>query len=293
MDGIYLCKKELEAMNGIPNLQSILYIKGLRPYMDFKTGIVGQVRGISWQSLREALYVEPAAGIVGSGSPSRQQVRTAANGLMRVGLITSMSIGKQLIFKCVLAETDITKKNKVNTKSTREVNTLKPNTVARSSYKVNTPKTGEVNTPPSVRDLKTSTSSESSPLLDDDDKNLIYSKKLSAQEISAINKLLRGFDANTSQMMLDELAGHMAAKQITSPVGYFRAIVRDAKTGIFQPERALKVVQGRKNELARKKQMENSAASVTKSTTLSDAKKPREAKFSISEKLKDLNRLAS
>lgn len=303
--GIYLNSNELEAMVGIQHLQKLVYTHGIRPYMDFATGIVGIKRGISWQSISEALYVEPAPGIKG-GSPKKHPIRTAVDGLIRAGLLQPMSTPKKLIFKCLLAETDISKKNKDGTKLAREVVTqknvnrilVKVNSEANSSHgdrasknvEYGTYKNAKGGTPPSIRDLKTSTSSESSPLQDDDDRNFIFSKKLSAQEISVIKKLLRGFDADASQILLDELAGHMAAKQINSPVGYFRTIIRDAKAGIFQPERAIKVAQGRKNELAVKKQMESSAASVTKNTSLSEAKKPKEAKFSISEKLKDLNK---
>lgn len=283
-----MCSKEQEAMNGIPHLQSILYVKGLRPHMDIKTGIVGKVRGISWQSLREALYVEPAAGIVDSGSPSKQQVRTAANGLMRVGLITSMSIGKKLIFKCVLAETDITKQNKVNTKLTREVNTLKPNTEAKSSYKVNTPKTVEVNTPPRIRDLKSSTSSENSPLQDDDDKILIFPIKLNSKESDAIRNMLKGFNRDQSQIMLDELSGHMSAKQINSPVGYFRTIVIDAKNGLFQPERAHRVAAGRANQLAIQKQIAESSSLNSKNKINSPVNK--KTRPSLHEALKNSNK---
>lgn len=282
-----MCSREQEAMNGIPHLQCILYIKALRPYMDIQTGIVGKARGISWQSIREALYVEPGAGLVDSGSPSKQQVRTAANGLIKAGLITSMSVGKQLIFKCVLAETDITKQNKVNTKSTRQVNTLEPNREAKSNQKVNTYKSGEVNTPPGIRDIKSSTSSENSISQDEDDKILIFPNKLNDKEILAIRNLLKSFDRNTAQAMLDELAGHMAVKQITSPIGYFRTIVKDAKAGIFHPERGLRVAIARKNQLAIQKQISESSTSVTKNSKLPCAKKQKHLKPNLRDFLKN------
>lgn len=276
-------------MNGIPHLQCILYVKGLRPYMDIQTGIVGIARGISWQSIREALYVEPAAGIVDSGSPSKQQVRTAANGLIKAGLITSMSMGKRLIFKCILAETDISKQNKVNTKSTRQVNTLKVNTEAKSSYQVNTLKAREVNTPPRIRDIKSSTSSKTSTLQDEDDKVLIFSNKLNEQEVSAIRNLLKSFNSDTAQAMLDELAGHMAVKQINSPVGYFRTIVRDAKAGIFKSERGIRVAMARSNQIAIQKQIAESSASVTK-RHVATAKKLSPLKTNLVDFLKNTNK---
>jgi len=290
-------------MVGIPHLQRITYTHGLRPYMDFSTGIVGIKRGISWQSLREELYVEPSNGIKG-GSPSKHQVRTAVDGLERIGLLQLMSIDKKLILKCLLAETDITKQNKVGTKLAREVGTPKngnvvsliANTEANFSRndstpkntEVGTPKNGEVGTPPSVRDLKSSTSSEKVALQDDDDKNLIFHKNLNAQEIAKMRTMLKSFDSNKAQIMLDELAGHMLAKQIESPVGYFRTIVRDAKNGSFQPERALRVAEGRARQIAIQKQIaESSSASITKKLADQDVKTPKKERPSLTEMLKN------
>lgn len=279
--GIYLNTKELEAMVGIQHLQKLVYTHGIRPYMDFATGIVGIKRGISWQSISEALYVEPAAGIKG-GSPKKHPIRTAVDGLVRVGLLQPMSTPKKLIFKCLLAETDISKQNKDGTKLAREVGTpkngnlitVKSNTEVNQSHsdgvskniEGGTLKNDKGGTPPSVRDLKSSTSSENVASQDDDDNVLIFPSKLNAKETEAIRKLLKSFDSSQSQVMLDELSGHMSAKQINSPVGYFRAIVRDAKSGIFQPERAHRVAEGRARQLAIQKQ-------IAESTSLNSEKK--------------------
>ena len=32
---------ELEALCGLPHIQQLVYLRGIRPYMDVKTGIVG------------------------------------------------------------------------------------------------------------------------------------------------------------------------------------------------------------------------------------------------------------
>lgn len=304
--GIYLNTKELEAMVGIQHLQKLVYTHGIRPYMDFATGIVGIKRGISWQSISEALYVEPAPGIKG-GSPKKHPIRTAVDGLVRVGLLQPMSTPKKLIFKCLLAETDISKQNKDGTKLAREVGTpkngnritVKANIETNHSHsdgvskniEVGTLKNGKVGTPPSVRDLKSSTSSENSPLQDDDDKDLIFPTKLNSKERDAIRNLLKGFNRNQSQVMLDELSGHMSAKQINSPVGYFRTIVRDAKSGIFQPERAHRVAEGRARQLAIQKQHMASQNSVpTNKPASNDVKKNRKDKPSLVSYLKNKNK---
>lgn len=93
---------ELAAMSGLPHIQQLAYLRGIRPYMDVKTGITGIKRRISYQSISEQLYIEPHQGIK-SQSFSRDQVRRAVSGLVRAGMIEVQSDGMQLILKCPLA----------------------------------------------------------------------------------------------------------------------------------------------------------------------------------------------
>ena len=93
---------ELEVICGLPHIQQLTYLRGIRPYMDVKTGLVGIKRRISYQSIAEQLYVEPHQGIK-SQSFSRDQVRRAVSGLVRTGIIEVQSEGMQLILKCKLA----------------------------------------------------------------------------------------------------------------------------------------------------------------------------------------------
>jgi len=117
---IRLNDEELAAMEGLPHIHRCLYIFGIRQYMDYETGITGIKRGISWQSLREELYVEPHQGRIGSGSPSKDQVIRAAEFLEKNGVIKNMSEGKRLIFKCVLATQDKSAQNKPATNPLRQ-----------------------------------------------------------------------------------------------------------------------------------------------------------------------------
>jgi hypothetical protein len=66
-------ENELAALCGLPHIQQLAYIRGIRPYMDVKTGVVGVKRRISHQSIAEQLYIEPHQGIK-SQSWSRDQV---------------------------------------------------------------------------------------------------------------------------------------------------------------------------------------------------------------------------
>jgi len=95
-------ENELAALCGLPHIQQLAYLRGIRPYMDVKTGVVGVKRRISHQSIAEQLYIEPHQGIK-SHTWSRDQVRRAVSGLARAGVITLQSEGLHLILKCQLA----------------------------------------------------------------------------------------------------------------------------------------------------------------------------------------------
>ncbi|HAT8721635.1 TPA: hypothetical protein JBA25_16320, partial [Legionella pneumophila] len=101
----------------------ITYLRGIRPYMDRNTFIVGIKRRISYQSLAEVLYIEPHQGITESGSPSRQQIRRAIKGLERSGLLAIQSFDKHLILKCLLADISYSVQNKPDTKPTQQADT--------------------------------------------------------------------------------------------------------------------------------------------------------------------------
>jgi len=126
---IKLNNAELERLRGVRHEVFVLYVR-LRERMDYATGLVGQRHGcgVSWQGLREDLYVEPHKGYE-SGSPSKDALRRMGAALVRLGLLLNLSVGKRLIFKCVLADADYSAKNKAATKppypDTIEADTLK------------------------------------------------------------------------------------------------------------------------------------------------------------------------
>lgn len=55
MEFIIITHRELFALSGLPYLQQLAYLHGIKPYVDYKTGVVGIRRGISYQSLSKAL----------------------------------------------------------------------------------------------------------------------------------------------------------------------------------------------------------------------------------------------
>ena len=109
--------KELSALNGLPHLQRLVYLQGIRPYVDYKTGIAGIKRGISYQSIAESLYVEPHPGVK-SVSYNKEQLRRAIKNLERIGLISIKSGDWQLVIHCILVTADNSVQNKADTMST-------------------------------------------------------------------------------------------------------------------------------------------------------------------------------
>ena len=116
--------EELAALCGLPHIQQLTYLRGIRPYMDIKSGITGVKRRISYQSIAEQLYIEPHQGIK-SQSFSRDQVRRAVSGLQRSGMIEIHSVGKQLIVKCLLASQYFSVQNKAAINPPQKAN-IKP-----------------------------------------------------------------------------------------------------------------------------------------------------------------------
>ncbi|MFO3122378.1 hypothetical protein SCQ99_14800 [Legionella pneumophila serogroup 1] len=115
--------EELAALYGLPHAQQLAYLRGIRPYMDVKTGVVGLKRRISLQSLAEELYIQPHQGVKAE-KYSRAQARRALAALERVGLITLQSEDLQLIVKCNLATLGYFTQNKPITNPSQKADTF-------------------------------------------------------------------------------------------------------------------------------------------------------------------------
>lgn len=115
--------EELGVLYGLPHIQQLIYLRGIRPYMDVQTGMVGIKRGISYQSIAEQLHIEPHPGIK-SSSYSRAQIRRALASLERAGLITLKSHDLKLILKCELATLGYFVQNKPVIKPSQKADTF-------------------------------------------------------------------------------------------------------------------------------------------------------------------------
>lgn len=111
--------EELEVLSGhgassLSHAAKLAYILGIRPFMDFETGLVGYKRRVSYQSLRELLEVAP---VPGSHREERQlktdELRTLLRELERVGLIRWIrSRDRGLFFECLAAHRGSPSKNR-------------------------------------------------------------------------------------------------------------------------------------------------------------------------------------
>lgn len=119
---------ELDALAGLPHLTQLIYFRAIRPEMDFKSGLVGlrsnRTKKISYQSISEAVFVEPATGRVKPEKEQKGKLRHAVGQLVNAGLLEVISpanpTSRQLIFKCLLADVGYSVQNKDSTPPTHQ-----------------------------------------------------------------------------------------------------------------------------------------------------------------------------
>jgi len=107
------------ALQGIPLAAQLLYLRGIRPFMDYQTGIVGIKRKISLNGLTDILHVEAHQGCK-EERHSKQQVRRLLEWLIRSGLLERRSIEREsLIFFLPMADKNKSVQKKADTKPTQ------------------------------------------------------------------------------------------------------------------------------------------------------------------------------
>jgi hypothetical protein len=152
---------EDEALMGLPWMAQLLYLRCLRPYMDYASGIVGVKRGVSYQGMAETLYREPGQGKQEHGSPTLMALRHALTLLERAGLLRRITADRRLIFELVLAHRDDSASEKWNRRAT-DVQQTKCNTaiIITDNYlddygnrRATDPNSEKCNTPP-ISDIR-------------------------------------------------------------------------------------------------------------------------------------------
>lgn len=264
---ILINEHELDALDGLPHLAVVLYMKAIRPYMDYATGITGIKRGISYQSIAEQLYIEPEQGRHNSGKPTKSTIRNAVKSLIKEGLLKIIPADKKLIFACLLAETDKSVLNNNDTSTTQqndtaaaqalaavqqELSQLKQamNDIPNSNNSVTPPVSGEsISLTTTTKDLKTVSEKQTPPQVvggGEMDK-LVFDKKLTDREQAAIRKALPATDLETAQALIDELAGVLRSpkQDIKNAVSYFAGMVKRFNAGEFVPTAGIAIAEAR------------------------------------------------
>jgi hypothetical protein len=101
--------QEDSALQGLPLIEQVIYLRGLRRFMNYKTGVVGdRHRRISYQSIAETLHTEPTSGRHKDkyADISFTNIRTALKNLEKVGLLERLGNKTNLVFFLPIATTD-------------------------------------------------------------------------------------------------------------------------------------------------------------------------------------------
>lgn len=103
MASIKLNQAELDALSGLSHPAFRLYVAAIRPRMDYATGLVGKRVGISWQALREWMYVEARPGVK-AVTHTESTVRRLVKQLVKHGLLREIGDRFRIAFACPLAD---------------------------------------------------------------------------------------------------------------------------------------------------------------------------------------------
>ncbi|MGO4577895.1 hypothetical protein AB4Z48_17765 [Cupriavidus sp. 2TAF22] len=102
---IKLTIAELQALAGAGADAVNVYVMGIRPRMDYRTGVVGRTVAISYQAIKEWTERLARPG-VRFFAYSRDQIRRLVDQLVNLGLVRKEGGHRELVLRCLLADTD-------------------------------------------------------------------------------------------------------------------------------------------------------------------------------------------
>lgn len=115
---------EDEAMDYLPHLDQIIYLRGIRRRMDYQTGIAGMTAPISYGWLAQLCEVRPRAcsTMRPPPRPDKNALRSAFDRLEAAGLIRRIRDHglKSLVFECLLADRGSSVRNMSHPSATHE-----------------------------------------------------------------------------------------------------------------------------------------------------------------------------
>lgn len=242
-----ITEDEDDALQGLPMLAQLIYLRGIRPFMDRGTGVAGVKRGISYRGLSETVYVEPAPGRTDSGRPSLQQVRTALSQLRQAGLVGTKddTQRKRLFFLCLKALSDQSDPKKVNSKLTvsqqTQSNTGQTSHTKGSREKANSKSTVSQQTQSNTHQLSVVSSTSDAYASGAEQPVDNSPEQLAKQLFDTGVAILTG--ANVAEEKARQVVGQLrkalgdgraleallAARSTTDPLNYLRKVVHNGK----------------------------------------------------------------
>lgn len=255
---IALSEQEISALRGLDHSLWVLYLH-LKQFMDYSSGVVGYARRISYQSISEALYIEPRQGVKG-GSPHISSIRRMLDQLIKHNVIKK-SRSDTLVFKLHLADTDFYNQNKADKNPTPKADMPKANKQKAFSEHVDIPQTPKADTPhyslniinnntAAATDTEKSTENQKTAAAAE---NFIFHKSINTEAQNFMLNASKDFDAEQRQVLFDELAGFIAKGKVRSNMmGLFLTFIGQAKSGVFIPVYAEHIKTLRENPPAEK-----------------------------------------
>ena len=253
---IAITDQEQDALRGADYSLTVLYIY-IKQFMDYKTGVVGYARRISYQGMSEALYIEPRAGVKG-GSPHMSSIRRMVDQLLKCKILVKQR-QDTLVFLCPMAGVENHVQNKADRKSTPQSDSVKPIQQQATAQKADRPKKPKADIPHlSLNPISKAAAADNEipiainmPIKNAAAADFIFYKSLSesAKQFMLDNSIeLKDIDR---QFLFDEIAGFIINDKITSSaMRLFLTFVKQFKTGTFEEVYATKIRKLRENQKA-------------------------------------------
>lgn len=256
---------EDELLQGLPAEAQLIYLRGLRRYMNYSTGIVGgRERRICWLMLCEILEVHAHQGVKAS-KPDKSKVRRLVGWLERAGLAKKIEdADSYLVFYLPIAKKDVyqdvdsSAQKKADIKPTQSRHSQKSSHNAGYGTGSDIPKTAKADTHLISHNSNTNTTTTNEVEIFSDKakvssgeevggRELIFPSGLSPEIKHAISLHLASCPIDWKQPVLDELSGRIKTTGVENPVTYAWRLVERTLKGKFIPDVGLAIAAARKN----------------------------------------------
>lgn len=224
--------------------------------MDFKTGIVGIKRGISYQSIGEAIYIEPRAGVKG-GSAHRSTIRRALEQMEKSGIVRKKP-SENLVFLLPFAQAGKYDHKKADTNPTPHTDTPKASQNKALQVEADMGKNEKADIPlrSDIKPLLITTTTTSLYGANElknagSSSHLIFSERLDEATRKSMLNILKDVDFESQQILIDEVQGFIDRGKLKSTVvSLLKSLVTKFKANDFTANYANKTASERNRRKA-------------------------------------------